>query len=108
MTQEEKRIKIAETQGWTFEPHYDSKFTWRHRESKTVAYPSDIPDYFNSLDAMHEAEKTLFKGHEDDLGGCDLLSDYVFNLIIECEAYLSCHATAAQRAEAYGKTLNLW
>lgn len=67
---------------------------------------SDIPDYLNDLNAMHEAEQVLtgvgrlpayrrklacmFTDHPDD--------GYPHAI----------HANAAQRAEAFLRTLNLW
>ncbi len=59
-----------------------------------------IPDYLNDLNAMHEAEGTLNRGsgyHET--GGYGL---YLVALDHDVSA------TAAQRAEAFLKTLNLW
>lgn len=60
------------------------------------------------LNAMHEAEKVLIKGFEDDPESSELWSDYQTNLIIACPAYLSYHATARQRAEAFLRTLGKW
>jgi hypothetical protein len=65
-------------------------------------------NYCTDLNAMHEAEKTLIKGFEDEPESSELWSDYQTNLIIACKAYLSYHATARQRAEAFLKTLGKW
>jgi hypothetical protein len=79
MTQEQKRIKIAEAVG-------------------------KDADYFNDLNAMHEAEKVAgfmsdnFKGRKLKRTWCRHMGG---NLNIW-------FATATQRAEAFGKTLNLW
>jgi hypothetical protein len=59
------------------------------------------PDYLKDLNAMHEAEKTLgdpqlFIEYEDQLST-------VMNHVGWCW-----HATAAQRGEAFLRTLNLW
>jgi hypothetical protein len=102
MTEEQQRIAIAEACGYT-----------HVRIVKAIEGPPDIgighhptephsiPDYPNDLNAMHEAEKTL----DDDL---DL--DYSENLEIVTGGDMSKYrsATAAQRAEAFLKTLNLW
>ena len=53
----------------------------------------NMPDYLNDLNAMHEAEKVL-NDHQWD--------DYI------CQLGHAMGATAAQRAEAFLKTLNLW
>ena len=76
---------------------------------------SGLPDYFNDLNACHEMEK-----HVDDWGeyivhlkcvSNDLSYDDFQWPILGFDAFeLSdiTHATAAQRAEAFGRTLNLW
>ena len=58
-------------------------------------------DYLNNLNAMHEAEKVLDK---------DQNFHYYLNLLdIQGKGSVySIHATAAQRAEAFLKTLNIW
>ena len=69
-----------------------------------------IPDYCNDLNAMHEAEKSA---------GVHLGQSYAKNLrevinqdergnILRHETWVYYTATAAQRAEAFLKTLNLW
>jgi hypothetical protein len=101
MNTEAQRIAIAEACGWKI-------------SAKTNRSPSDsrysavndrffgLPDYLNDLNAMHEAEKTF-----DD---CEIrwgaYKSQLFVLLEPHRHYL--HATAAQRAEAFLKTLNLW
>ncbi len=62
-------------------------------------------DYTSDLNAMHEAEKVLrkpIKPTDSDSIISDRMHDYA-------EALNYCiDATAAQRAEAFLKTLNLW
>ena len=67
----------------------------------------DIPDYLNSLDAMHEAEKVLSRGeHYNQTGGFGL---YVQNLdFVRCGRKHFFDATAAQRAEAFLRTIGKW
>jgi hypothetical protein len=58
-----------------------------------------IPDYLNDLNAMHEAEESLH-GNQ--------YVEYT-NSLIEIEGSLfGIRTTAAERAEAFLKTLNLW
>lgn len=102
MTKDEKRIKIAEACGWTScqlicgdpmgrPPNVTNQF--KH-----------LPDYFNDLNAMHEAEKVLSDSETEQYN--DLLGSYLWS---GCPASRrNFHATAHQRAEAFGKTLNLW
>lgn len=66
-----------------------------------------FPDYLNDLNAMHEAEKRLVK--ED---APEMLGNYHAHLIqvMDCKtcSWRRIHATAAQRAEAFLRTLDLW
>jgi len=67
-----------------------------------------LPNYLNSLDAMHEAEKHLYpnQAHDYDRELTVILSDNGRSPI--SQDYLNYRATAAQRAEAFLRTLNLW
>ena len=125
MNKELQRIKIAEACGWTRTPiphlrkdgTYSSccndEIIWCKWEHPTFRPVDDdpghdpyhaalcLPDYLNDLNAMHEAEKIfadddLFRGYEAQLDKVVPMSErWIF-------------ATAAQRAEAFLKTLNLW
>lgn len=103
MTSEQKRIAIAEACGWKSrlvprEEGYGYATWWEHPTQK-----GGIPDYLNDLNAMHEAEKVLTE---------EQLRDYWSKLWLvvkpKTAIHLLCHATAAQRAEAFGLTLQLW
>ncbi len=66
---------------------------------------SSVPDYVNSLDAIHEAEMSrvdLEDGHF-----VTLFREHL-HTILGHDGTLAIHATAAQRAEAFLKTLGLW
>lgn len=61
MNQEQKRIKIAEACGWAPYPSenvgaaarmFNGDVWFRHDGEGTVATPSELPDYFNDLNAM--------------------------------------------------------
>jgi hypothetical protein len=81
-----------------------------HGGAKSYA---EIPDYFNDLNAMHEAEKVLTSDQQfdyiyelnDSLGLVPLSSPASYR---EAVLWTFTHSTAADRAEAFGKTLNLW
>jgi hypothetical protein len=60
-----------------------------------------VPDYLNDLNAMHEAEKIIFPKHENEW-------HYQLQKVCGCSWRIMIRATAAQRAEAFLKTLNLW
>ena len=103
MTPERKRIKIAEACGWKRHPLQMNKNFWIHFPSEKQARDdSDLPDYLNDLNAMHEAEKVL---------GEPLCYEYVDYLPKNYKGrtnFALAHATAAQRAKAFLRTLNLW
>jgi len=105
LTQEQKRIKIAEACGWiNCEIIQYEGFSMKaigYRSKSAIGFES-LPDYFNDLNAMHEVEKTgITSDNSEDYDFClreamQDANDYIWS------------ATAAQRAEAFGKTLGLW
>ncbi len=116
MSPEQQRIKIAEACGWKIIDFnrgdklpdvVPSKTTYWDKERKYKPYPA-IPDYLNDLNAMHEVEATL-----------DCVQQFAYAAYLyygephehawdQVAAFEIAHATAAQRAEAFLKTLNLW
>jgi len=105
MTQQEKRIKIAQACGWKM---LDGKeYKWEDPSghifedwSKRVVM---CPDYFNNLNACHDMEKVV-------LENAGSWVRYVKEIKVQsCLTGLPhFHIPAAERAEAFGKTLNLW
>ena len=102
LTQEDKRIKLAEAAGWRIFSQF--KNLWappKHVvQYDTDAYP--LPDYFHCLNAVHELEKVLTFNQE---------TEYIANLMRQHKDYpmtKAFMATAAQRCEAIGKALNIW
>jgi hypothetical protein len=97
MTPDKQRIAIATACGWTDTQIIDGKYG-----------QTDVPDYLGDLNAMHEAEKVLNAAqritYADQLcilwTGRDDRAVPIWFWITE--------ATAAQRAEAFIRTLNLW
>lgn len=104
MTPQAQRIAIAEVCGWKC-----SKFGWWSHPTLPDNGGSmhDCPDYLNDLNAMHQAEKVLRSGLKDEQW-----SAYTCNVNTAVGTRgiwkAICHATAAQRAEAFLRTLNLW
>ena len=111
MSDKQINIAIAEACGWKYvnnETHApDGSFWW----SKEL----EIPDYCNDLNAMHKIFLTLptgshitFGRHLQEVCGEGLVG-YVPSYP-EDFARLTriAHATAAQRAEAFLKTINKW
>ena len=69
---------------------------------KHHTFDEEIPDYLNDLNAMHEAEKVL-TGYEQTVTYSDNLMK-----IVGYHTFDSAHATAAQRAEAFLRTVGKW
>lgn len=67
-------------------------------------YIGELPDFYGSLDRMHEVERSLSQAQ---------IAEYQLQLrFVTKEGMASdwnlIHATSQQRAEAYLRTLNLW
>lgn len=104
MKPESQRIAIAEACGYGgIELAHNGFQFWasKHPEGTTIV----VPDYLNDLNACHEMEKVLTR--EQRL-------DYVDNLhFFTCQGEQRrdvevTMSTAAQRCEAFLRTLNLW
>lgn len=97
MTAEAQCILIAEACGYSVQECLNGLIEWRNPDGGYLGRyhcgfcPSVVPRYTTDLNAMHEAEKQLPD---------DLFVKYA-NKIPPC-------ATAAQRAKAFLRTLNLW
>jgi predicted Zn-dependent protease len=81
--------------------------------TKYAGTPSEVtirvglPDYLNDLNAMHEAERMLLAKCGNDPQD-DLWIYYLANLLMSAPLCLREHATAAQRAEAFLRTIGKW
>lgn len=116
MKPEQQRIAIAEACGWTELnlSHHKQVLTGIPPQNYPTRDRISIPNYLNNLDAMHAAEKVkemLFdseysywlahisvrdRGLNED--STELVDGY----------QMAITSTAAQRAEAFLRTLNLW
>ena len=116
MTQEQKRIKLAEAAGWK-RAGLINEWLRPSREHIPQFHSSwvgldSLPEYFNELNAVHELEKVLNAGQINTYLG--KLYGYTKPAKVGANPWeiisfrVAVHATAAQRAEALGKTLNLW
>jgi hypothetical protein len=102
MTDEEKRVKIAEACGWKklYSGKLKSQLYGKNPNGKHwLNYAA--PDYLNSLDAMHEAEKLLTRSQQF------VYADLLRELNPHPKSF-NWHCPARQRAEAFGKVMNLW
>jgi hypothetical protein len=101
MNKELQRIKIAEACGYS--KGWDYRYGWSATPWNEWCIKS-LPDYLNDLNAMHEAEKILNQQQA---------RDYAEHLGHSAQdgTWAGCHIwyqSAAQRAEAFLRTLNLW
>jgi hypothetical protein len=102
MNKDKQRIKIAEACGWRIYKsngimYYERPGGNVYNHESSLSY---LPDYLNDLNAMHEAEKVI----PHDKG-----AEYARNLLKIVPYGDWMHTTtAAKRAEAFLKTMNLW
>ena len=122
MSPDKQRIAIAKACGWTYEEKviaYIRPEPFKHWTDPDGEYLGlyDIPDYLYDLNAMAEAEKLFIPTHLEYSNNEGNWVEYAGHLskIARTDDYelsLFCFrmitATAAQRAEAFLKTLNLW
>lgn len=116
MTDEQMRIAIAKSVGWT-DLHFRGgkgkcvSLVGRKR-GYTFKMPRHVPDYPNCLNAMHEVEKKLEQESEVVEYGIEVLKAIERAKIISVEGEpkwgLIIHATARQRAESYLRVKGLW
>lgn len=117
MKPEAQRIAVAEVCGWHFDK-VDSD--WYHPEKGEQVSEFYLPDYLNDLNAMHEAEKTLTNQqrrqytqflvqvhplHYDPFDGFEADPEVNDGYM---KIYMLASMTAAQRAEAFLRTIGKW
>ena len=120
MNKEKQRIAIAEACGWKG-PYSDLRWLklqngLRSENRKTLrklcgrtpcGEREELPDYLNDLNAMHEAEMVLSRGeHYNQTGGFGLYVQTLEKVL--CGRRYLIDATAAQRAEAFLRTIGKW
>ncbi len=92
MTPEKQRIAIAEACG---HGDYCTRMNGWHDDQI-----EGLPDYLHDLNAMHEAEKAM------SLEGRNNYIDWLGTTYYDSWEF--CRATAAQRAEAFLRTIGKW
>jgi hypothetical protein len=110
MNPEKQRIAIAEACGWKNVDAGAGRvwgFTTRHKGTPSESDVCvDVPNYPFDLNAMHDAEETLQESQRVTY------SNELYDLAVEHQlktgkwSYLS--MTAAQRAEAFLRTIGKW
>jgi len=112
MNKEKQKIAIAEACGWKVKRRDITGYNVWEPDAEFPAQLSNnienkLPDYLNDLNAMHEVEKVLPDGHTywefirilDDIVKHGPHVDYVAD---------RASANAAQRAEAFLRTIGKW
>jgi len=128
MTPKQQRIAIAEECGWKWIQTNsvafsgligtDSSHSGNIRYQGTndpsndhlPTYGKAIPDYLTDLNAMHEAEKVLTEGQIYSYTGnlCKLMPHTKIFPSVHVSWTETVRATAAQRAEAFLRTIGKW
>lgn len=107
MTKEEKIVQIAKVCGWWGNIQIVAGDVIGRPPNVTDRFKR-VPDYFHDLNAMHEAEEGLTEPQQIQF------HKILWGIVCgdaapeDTDGFYVSHATAAQRAEAFGKTLNLW
>jgi hypothetical protein len=107
MAPEVQRIAIAKACGLTIVSdsitHHLTPYGKKTERDPEGCFLKECPNYLNDLNAMHEAERML-----TDI---NLYRKFLYLIVLEDPSNASnepAWATAAQRAEAFLRTLNLW
>lgn len=110
MNNEKQRIAIAEACGWKVKRRDITGYNVWEPDAEFPAQLTNnienkLPDYLNDLNAMHEAEKVLTSEKEAGyfLGLQKLIVPPYLRHFAPC-----IRATAAQRAEAFLRTIGKW
>lgn len=98
MTDEQINAAIAEAYGWK-----QKRNTWLTPNGIQV-FVTDVPNYCNDLNAMHEVEKTIFP-HYASVYSNKLAKVTGAEMSDDTDYFC---ATARQRAEAFLRTLGKW
>lgn len=123
MKPEAQRIAIAEACGWKIKfevgfnkPHvvkpdgeeifYPNSYNESYSNVWQALYFKQIPDYITDLNAIHEAEKVLTEDQQDAY--LDALYEVCNPDSMYRDDWRMCNATAAQRAEAFLRTVGKW
>lgn len=106
MTPELQRIAIAEACGWINQGKRKGVPALNHRWAKPDGriYSGELPDYLNDLNASREMVLSL--AHDEQFEWAHSLMLIVNASGPRCGSFAN--ATAAQRAEAFLKTIGKW
>lgn len=100
MTPEAQRIAIAEACGFTSDSWCLTPNGW--------LFADTVPDYLNDLNAMHEAEGVLGPKWVSYCEQLLKIAEPEPRTLEVCHYWNLLHATSAQRAEAFLRTVGKW
>jgi hypothetical protein len=100
MKPEAQQIAIAEACGWKWEARIKGSIKVWNKPPLMVFYDSELPNYLNDLNAMHEAEKVLNQEQKEDY------FFIIFNFYGNWPKAIQ--ATADQRARAFLRVIEKW
>ena len=104
MTRKQQKITIAKHCGWKWHSRLKGSIKVWDNGLDYVFYDSDLPDYLNDLNAMHEAEKTLNPIQAAEYAR--MLTSTAWQS--EQPVFAPMTAKADQRAEAFLRTIGKW
>lgn len=101
MNEEQQRVEIAKACGWEWKSNEDGgvKF-WSNGDILYAWKDTQLPDYLNDLNQWQSIERNLSQ-HERET------YQEILIRLSQCP-FEAIHATAAQRAEAFLRTINKW
>jgi hypothetical protein len=113
---EKQQIAIAEACGWTTHENPHDNSCHRYSAPKGTSPflgRHALPNYLNDLNAMHEAEKVLTNDDADSGSQWSYVQQLIDitkaeSMEMHREVFIVSTATAAQRAEAFLRTLGKW
>lgn len=120
MTQQEKRIKIAEWEGIDCDPEeareWKSRGQWMVRVNDTtrqlVSKNMFLPDYFTDLNAIHEAviklDSDQIESYCRELARITYKGGYWHGDFTALTIMEMVKATTEERSESFGLALKLW
>lgn len=106
MSPEKQRIAIAEACGWE-----DIAFDRGWKVTEMGSFQARIPDYLNDLNAMQSVSWLFLTGgrfSDKYTAYLNALEEVTETVHATSQQWAFAHATAAQRAEAFLRTLGKW
>ena len=115
MNHDKQRIAIAEACGWKVKRRDITGYNVWEPDAEFPAQLTNnienkLPNYLADLNAMHEAEATMNLTDKYQYGKaiCKIMNIDTDGGLDVVDIYYAIHASAAQRAEAFLRTIGKW